>query len=86
MNCFDCAADAPSEMRPAIAACVHCGAALCAEHATVTVHHLTRVQPLNQIVAVEPPARRIYCPTCAAAIEAQAHPPIPAIHIPHRHR
>jgi hypothetical protein len=86
MNCFDCATDAPSEIRRAIATCVHCGAAPCTEHATVTLHHLTRVQPLNQIVAVEPAARRIYCPTCAAAIQAQAHPPAHATHFPHRHR
>lgn len=82
MNCFECA----PEPRPAVAVCVLCGAGVCADHVTVTVHHLTRVEPLNRTVAVDPAARRIYCPTCAAAIDAQAHPPDHAVHVLHRNR
>jgi hypothetical protein len=86
VNCFDCANDTgPVAARPAVGICVLCGAGVCGEHATVTTHHLTRVEVVNRNVAVEPPARRIYCHTCAAAVDAQAHPPDHAIHFPHRH-
>jgi hypothetical protein len=73
MNCFDCITGTIPTTRPAVAVCQHCGAAECANHATVTTDHLTRVEALNRHVAVEPPARRIYCPTCAAAA-AQTRP------------
>ena len=70
--------------RSAVGVCVLCGAGVCEDHATVTPHHLTRVAVVNRNVAVEPPARRIYCHTCAAAVDAQAHPPDHAMHFTHR--
>ena len=86
MNCFDCTTETPPiTARPAVAVCVLCGAGVCGDHATVTTHHLTRVELVNRNVAVEPPARRIYCHTCAAAVDAQAHPPDHAIHFSHLH-
>ena len=86
MNCFECATTTPAAKdRAAVAVCAHCGAAVCVEHATVTQHHLTLVEPLIMTVPVESPARRIYCPTCAAAVDAQAHPPDHAVHLHHRH-
>ncbi len=86
MNCFECATTTPAATdRAAVAVCAHCGAAVCVDHATVAPHHLTLVEPLILTVPVEPPARRIYCPTCAAAIDSQAHPPDHAVHLPHRH-
>ncbi len=84
MNCLDSATGSSSVARAAIGICVVCGAGVCSDHATVTAHHLTHVELVNRTVAVEPPARHIYCHTCAAAIDAQAHPHGHAIHFAHR--
>lgn len=84
MNCFECATSTPAHAESGIAICAICGAAMCAEHATVVAHHLTRIEIINRPVAVEPPARHIYCPTCAAAVAARANPPHHPIRL-HRH-
>jgi hypothetical protein len=34
--------------------------------------HLTRIEPLNRVVAVEPPARQLRCHTCHTALVAAA--------------
>jgi len=69
MNCFDCTTETPPIIaRPAVGMCVLCGAGVCSDHATVTTHHLTRIELVNREVPIEPPARRIYCHTCAAAV------------------
>jgi hypothetical protein len=71
MNCYDCATTA--HYNPAVAICIDCGAGLCIEHAVVVQHHLTRVAVINRIENVEPPARLLYCETCAAAHDAVVH-------------
>ncbi len=68
MNCYDCAFNGNRHL--AVATCVDCGAGLCLDHAVVFPHHLTRVELLDLRVNVEPPARLIYCETCAAAHDA----------------
>lgn len=65
MNCFDCAALARPV--PAVAVCADCGAAVCADHAHVSPHWLTRTMTINRTVRVGPPARTIRCPVCQAA-------------------
>jgi hypothetical protein len=71
MNCYDCAIIGRDN--PAVATCIGCGAGLCREHVVVGVHHLTRVAVINRVENVEPPARLMYCDTCAAAHDAVAH-------------
>ena len=83
MNCFDCESNGVSH--PAVATCVHCGAGICRSHATIAVDQLVRIELVNREAPVEPPARHIYCDTCAAAIDAQQHPHEHAAHFPHRH-
>jgi len=83
MNCYDCEEDGVS--RPRSQCAFHCGAGICGSHATVTTHNFTRVELINRVVPVEPPARHIYCDTCAAAIEAQQRPHQHAVHFPHSH-
>lgn len=72
MNCYDCSA--VGESSPAVAVCHDCGAVVCADHAVARDHHLTRTVTINRIIVVEPPARLIRCPVCAAAHDAVAHP------------
>jgi hypothetical protein len=50
--------------------CYDCGAGVCTDHANTTMHHLTRIVPLDRYVPIEPAARRIRCRTCAAAATA----------------
>ena len=83
MNCYDCQGNGIS--RPAVATCVHCGAGICGSHATAAADQLIRIEQINRVAPVEPPARHIYCDTCAAAIDAQQHPHEHAVHFPHRH-
>ena len=45
--------------RDAVAICAHCGAGVCLDHAAVAP-------------PVDPPARRIHCPSCAAEQTAGA--------------
>ena len=71
MNCYDCAIT--GHQNAAVASCVDCGAGLCIEHAIVAPHHLTRVGVINRIETIEPPARLMYCETCATAHDAVAH-------------
>ena len=71
MNCYDCATN--GDCNPAVATCIDCGAGLCLEHAVVLPHHLTRVEIINRRVDVEPPARLMYCDTCATAHDAVIH-------------
>lgn len=80
MNCLDCALAGLD--RTSVAVCHACGAAVCTEHAVVRAHHLTRIVTINRPVPVEPPARLVWCQTCAAAHEAASHPQ----QAPHRHR
>ncbi len=72
MNCLDC--HLGGSVTPAVAVCHHCGAAVCGEHAMIAPLTLSRVEPVNVTVPVEPPARRVHCAVCAAALAAQAAP------------
>jgi hypothetical protein len=72
MNCYDCATQ-DQLTRAAVGICHDCGAALCVQHARVVGRYLTRIAVINRVVTVDPPARVIYCATCAAAHEAAAH-------------
>jgi hypothetical protein len=71
MNCYDCAIT--GHHNPAVATCIDCGAGLCLDHAIVASHHLTHVGVINRVEIIEPPARLMYCHTCAAAHDAAAH-------------
>ena len=69
MNCFDCAARGlPTQ---AVAVCADCGAGLCPDHAHVAARWLTRTLAVNRTVAIQPPARTIYCGICQAAHDAR---------------
>lgn len=68
MNCLDCSLD--DRTVPAVGVCSDCGAAVCSDHASIRLHHLTRVVPLNRLVLVEPPARVVRCLVCAAPHDA----------------
>ena len=72
MNCLDCALD--SKNHTSVGVCHECGAGVCADHAVVRAHHLTRIIALNRPIPVEPPARFVFCQTCAAAHDALSHP------------
>ena len=71
MNCFDCADLGSSSS--AVGICHACGAGVCMEHAKVYDHYLTRTEPIDQMIRIEPPARLIWCGTCSAANEAAVH-------------
>jgi hypothetical protein len=71
VNCLDCTT--AGQPTAAVAVCHACGAAVCTDHAVVREHHLTHTVPLNRVVVVEPPARLVWCTTCAAAHDAAAH-------------
>lgn len=62
MNCFDCAA--PGRFTPAVA--------VCADHAHVSDHWLTRVMAVNRPVRVGPPGRTIRCTVCQSAHDVAA--------------
>lgn len=68
MNCLDC--NNPTTHVAAVAICHDCGAGICADHAVIETHYLTRMIPLGMPVAVEPPGRIIRCDTCAQANDA----------------
>ena len=68
MNCYDCAM--ADRTAAAVGICHDCGAGICADHATATPHHLTRMVPLGRKVPIEPAARTIRCQICAAAAAA----------------
>ena len=68
MNCYDCAQAGLTT--PAVAVCHDCGAGLCPGHAISGQHTLTVVRATNWQAPVDPPQRRIWCLTCAAAIDA----------------
>jgi len=88
MNCLDCGGQGAAVA--AVAVCRDCGAAVCADHATVESHHLTRTAAMGVQVPVEPPTRLIRCGVCHAARqsvtdEQHSHDGHP-IHNPfHRH-
>ncbi len=65
MNCFDCAALAHPV--PAVAVCLDCGAAICADHAHVTPRWLATTAAINRTIRVEPPTRSIRCTVCHTA-------------------
>lgn|GEM_PF-3424009 len=69
VNCLDCTGDGHRD-RPAVGTCRHCGAGVCADHVVVVEDRLTRIELLNRVVAVEPPARRLRCHRCHTAHEA----------------
>jgi len=73
MNCYDCATQ-DHLTRPAVGICHDCGAGVCVDHAALGCRHLTRTSLINRVETVDPPARVMYCTTCAAAHEAAAHP------------
>lgn len=56
--------------RSAVALCHDCGAALCPDHIIPGQHTLFVVRATNHYAPVEPPERRIWCQTCATAIDA----------------
>jgi hypothetical protein len=68
MNCFDC--NLSGDTTPAIAVCHDCGAGVCPDHAISGQHTLTAVRATNWQTPVDPSQRRIWCQTCAAAINA----------------
>jgi hypothetical protein len=65
VNCLDCAAEAGAA-RPAVAVCVHCGAAVCRPHAHVTTASPVDLSPLLA-ASTAPLSRRVHCLTCAAS-------------------
>ena len=73
MNCLDCELDG-RPATPAVATCLDCGAAACADHLVIRQHRLTRVEPLLREVPVELPARRVCCRICDAARQAALAP------------
>jgi hypothetical protein len=72
VNCLECAAVGRTD--PAVAICVDCGAGICAEHAVFSLRNLTRIEPINRVEVVEPPARVIRCEMCAKTRDAQNRP------------
>ena len=85
MQCLDCAMKAVG--RDPIGVCAHCGVGVCGDHAITSAPWLTRVGALKRQDRVDPPARRLLCPTCAAAEQATrwpglAKPRSPALHCP----
>lgn len=70
MNCLDC--NLAGVAAAAIGICRDCGAGVCATHATVRDHHLTRTVTINRLIPVEPPARVVRCHVCTAAHDAAA--------------
>ena len=68
MNCFDCAHGDVV----AVAVCAHCGAGLCREHVVAVDETLTVVMPINAVIEISPPARRLRCQRCDAAERGQA--------------
>ena len=71
MNCFDCADNGSSSA--AVGICHWCGAGVCMEHAKVHDHYLTRKEPIDQVIRIEPPARLIRRGARSAANEAVVH-------------
>lgn len=71
MNCLDCTVHDHHD-RPAVGTCHHCGAGICIDHVELVGDHLTRIEPLNRVVTVDPPARRLRCHTCHTALTAAA--------------
>ena len=72
MHCLDCAIHVID--RDAVAICAHCGDGVCLDHAVVVPHRLTRPAVMLRQDPVDPPARRLLCPTCAAAEQAAGAP------------
>jgi hypothetical protein len=72
MNCFDCA-DINPPAPAAVGVCHSCGAGVCKDHAIVLDHYLTRTEPIDQVITIEPPARLIWCGVCFAANNAAVH-------------
>ena len=68
MNCYDCALS--DTTNSAVALCHDCGAALCPDHIIPGQHTLYVMKATSHHAPVEPPERRIWCQTCAAAIDA----------------
>ena len=68
MNCLDC--NNRTTIVAAVAICHECGAGICAEHASIETHYLTKMIPLGMPRAVEPPGRIIRCTTCTQANNA----------------
>jgi len=78
LNCLDCSTS--GQLAPAVGVCHSCGAGVCVDHALILDHYLTRTEPINQVVTIEPPARLIWCGSCSAAHEAAVHHHIHAHH------
>lgn len=70
MDCFSCAREGYTQTAHAV--CARCGAAVCEEHVVEQPAILTVLVPINRPVPVTPAARRLLCPVCAAAEQAQA--------------
>ncbi|MEU5894372.1 DUF2180 family protein [Streptomyces sp. NPDC047461] len=81
MNCYDCAQE--ERTIPATAVCLHCGAAVCTEHAHVTADLVYRMVGMGP--SVRPlAARRITCTTCYDA-EHSGNPTTITVPHPRRH-
>ena len=71
MHCLDCTTiGSPTT---AVGVCHCCGAGVCVDHAKIHDHYLTRSEPIDQVIRIEPPARSLWCGACAAANEAAVH-------------
>ncbi|WP_092103689.1 DUF2180 family protein [Brevibacterium sandarakinum] len=66
MNCWEHAAAKHMPVR-AVAMCVHCGAGVCLEHATVCEEERTRRNGTGAPSRLMPNGREICCSTCHAA-------------------
>jgi hypothetical protein len=78
VNCIDC--DIADQQQPAVGICNHCGSGVCGDHAVLISYHLMRTEPIGRKVPADPPARRLLCLTCAAALDAAN--PEPAVRVP----
>jgi hypothetical protein len=81
VNCID--SDIADQHQPAVGTCHHCGCGVCGDHAVLISYRISyrlmRTEPIGRKVPVDPPARRLLCLTCAAAIDAAN--PQPAVRI-----
>ena len=67
MRCYECSQ--AGEVRDAVGLCHHCSAALCAEHARVTMDPMIAPAPLSKEIILPKRARVLLCPMCHAALE-----------------
>jgi hypothetical protein len=71
MRCYECSTGQTGEARDAVGICHHCSAALCADHALMTVDPVITHVAIGQEVILPKVARLLLCRTCKAALEQQ---------------